>query len=173
MAYLNQGFVRLYDSERSRIRRLVGRIVGNASSADDIVQDAFSRLIQASRNTQIDEPAAYLTRAARNLALNHLRHLRQGIEVSVDEQIYNAIADGRASPETELLYRQELRRLLVALASLPTRRREIFILHRFDGATYSEIATRFGLSRRTVINHVFNALDDLDLALGPDFLQLP
>lgn len=147
------------------------RIVGNASVADDLVQDAFSRLIDASRKTAIDEPSAYLTRAARNLAINHLRHLQQGVEVSVDDQIYNAIADRRPSPEMEVLYRQELRRLLAALSELPPRRREIFILHRFEGATYSEIASRFGLERRTVINHVFNALDDLDLALGADFLK--
>ena len=83
------------------------------------------------------------------------------------------MADSRASPEVELLYRQELRRLLEALTALPPRRREIFILHRFEGASYSEIATQLGLSRRTVINHVFNALSDLDVALGPDFLSFP
>lgn len=173
MTYLNQSISGLYGSEKGRLSRLVKRIVGNGHTADELVQDAFFKLVDASRKRQIDEPRAYLTRAARNLALNHLRHLRQGVEVGIDEQLYNAVADRRASPEVELLYRQELRRLLEALTALPPRRREIFILHRFEGASYSEIATRLELSRRTVINHVFNALSDLDDALGADFLSFP
>lgn len=173
MSFIGDGVTSLYRSERGRLARLIERIVGNAGTADELVQDAFSNLVSTSRQKHIDDPKAYLTRAVRNLALNHLRHLRQGVEVSVDDQVYNAIADHRASPEMELLYRQELRRLLGALAALPPRRREIFILHRFEGLTYGEIASRFSLSRRTVVNHVFNALDDLYLALGADFLNLP
>ncbi len=171
MALLSQSISNLYGSEKGRLKRFIARIVGNNAAADDLVQDAFSKLIDASYKQQIQEPAAYLTRAARNLALNHLRHLQQGVEVTIDDQIYHAIADRKASPEMEALYRQELRRLLTALSGLPPRRREIFIIHRFEGASYSEIAERFQLSRRTVINHIFNALDDLDLALGSDFLQ--
>lgn len=173
MAILSHSFTHLYGSEKNRLKRFIARIVGNNTTADDLVHDAFSKLIDASGKQPIREPSAYLTRAARNLALNHLRHIQQGVEITVDEQVYHAMADRKASPEMELLYRQELRRLLTALASLPQRRREIFIIHRFEGASYSEIADRFQLSRRTVINHVFNALDDLDLALGPDFLQFP
>jgi RNA polymerase sigma factor (sigma-70 family) len=158
----------LYNTEKTRLRRIVERIVGNSSTAEELVHDAFSNLLKAA---DVNDARAYLTRAARNLALNHLRHLRHGVEVSTDEQIYNAIADQRPSPEVEVVYRQELRRLLNALASLPPRRREIFILHRFEDATYSEISERLDLSRRTVINHVVNALDDLYLALGPDFAK--
>lgn len=173
MSLVGDSVTSLYRSEKSRLSRLIERIVGNNGTADELVQDAFSNLVNTSRQRQIDDPKAYLTRAARNLALNHLRHLRHGIEVSVEDQVYNAIADQRASPEMELLYRQELRRLLAALSALPPRRREIFILHRFEEFTYGEIADRFGLSRRTVINHVINALDDLYLSLGADFLNLP
>lgn len=164
------GFAKLYSIERNRLARLVQRIVRNRSTADELVHDAFSNLLRSSGRSRIDRPEAYLTRAARNLALNHLRHLRQGIELSIDQEVYQAIADSRPSPEMEVLYRQQLLVLLSALAALPERRREVFILHRFQGLGYGEIASQLGLSRRTVINHVFNALDGLDLALGPDFM---
>lgn len=166
------GIAKLYSAERPRLARLVQRIVGNHGTADELVHDAFSNLLSATRRTRVEQPEAYLTRAARNLALNHLRHFRQGIELSIDQEVYQAIADTRPSPEMEVLYRQQLHRLLVALAALPQRRREVFILHRFQGLGYGEIASQLGLSRRTVINHVFNALDGLDLALGPDFMKL-
>lgn len=172
MAFLGHNLIHLYGSEKSRLKRFIDRIISNSATADDLVQEAFSKLIDASHRQNIHEPSAYLTRAARNLALNHLRHLQQGVEVTIDDQIYHAIADRKPSPEMEVIYRQELRRLLTALSNLPPRRREIFIIHRFEEVSYSEIAERFQLSRRTVINHIFNALDDLDQALGSDFLQL-
>lgn len=174
MTSLDESIVSLYGSEKNRLVRLVERIVGNHSIADELVQDTFSNFLASSKKKKrIEEPRAYLARAARNLALNHLRHLRQGVEISVDEQVYNAVADQRASPEMEVLYRQQLGRLLTALMTLPPRRREVFILHRFEGISYSDIAARLKLSRRTVINHVFNSLDSLDVALGPDFLKFP
>ena len=162
---------KLYSAEKHRLIRLVQRIVGNRGTADELVHDAFSNLLNTSRRGRIDQPEAYLTRAARNLALNHLRHLRHGVELSIDQEVYQAIADSRPSPEMEVLYRQQLHRLLSALAALPPRRREVFILHRFQGMGYGEIAAQLGLSKRTVINHVFNALDGLDLTLGPDFMK--
>lgn len=115
IVYLGQSIEILCEAEKVRLGRLVQRIVGNASTADEIVQDAFLNLINAGGGTKIDEPGAYFTRAARNLALNRLRHMRHGVEISVDAEIYEAIADRRASPELELLYRQELHRLLMGL----------------------------------------------------------
>ena len=165
------GIAGLYNAERHRLVRLVQRIVGNRGTADELVHDAFSNLLKTTRRGHIDQPEAYLTRAARNLALNHLRHLRHGVELSIDQEVYQTIADSRPSPEMEVLYRQQLHRLLSALATLPQRRREVFILHRFQGLCYGEIAAQLGLSKRTVINHVFNALDGLDLALGSDFMK--
>ncbi|MBX8827777.1 RNA polymerase sigma factor, partial [Ochrobactrum sp. SFR4] len=118
--FLSHTFTHLYGSEKSRLKRFIARIVGNNATADELVQEAFSKLIDASHRQNIREPSAYLTRAARNLALNHLRHLQQGIEVSIDDQIYLAIADRKPSPEMEVIYRQELRRLLTALSNLPS-----------------------------------------------------
>jgi len=166
------GISRLYASERERISRLVQRIVGNRSTADDLTQDAFLNYLHSLERSAVERPEAYLRRSARNLALNHLRHVRMGVELPVEQQVYEALPDGRASPERQALVRQELRRLLAALAALPPRRREVFILSRFEQRSHGEIAAQLGLSRRTVINHIVNALEALDVALGADFLEL-
>lgn len=158
-------FTRLYRDEKGRLSRLVGRLVRNGGTAEELVQDAFTRLLSGGRLQGLRQPEAYLARAARNLALNHLRHQRQGVEVTLDAAVYQAIADGRASPEMEALYRQELRRLLTALLGLPPRRREIFILHRFQDLTYDQIAARLGIARNTVMVQIVNALADLHRAL--------
>jgi RNA polymerase sigma-70 factor (ECF subfamily) len=60
------------------------------------------------------------------------------------------------------LYRSELRRLLEAIAQLPARRRQAFVLNRISGLSYDEIAAHMGISRNTVISQVVAAMAELD-----------
>ena len=55
-----------------------------------------------------------------------------------------------------------LDRLEQALLRLSPRTREIFLAHRLDGYTYSEIAHRTGLSVKTVEKHMTRAIAALD-----------
>lgn len=157
----------LYASEQGRLKRLVKRMVGNRTTAEDVVQQAFVKLMAAAGHGDLANCPAYLTRTARNLALNHLRDASRRAEVGLPDGELEAIADGRPSPETEAIYRCELRRVLAAVAALPRRRREAFVLHKFEGLSYDEIAARQGISRNTVISQIVSALVDLDRQLAP------
>ena len=53
-------------------------------------------------------------------------------------------------------FRRSAKRL--AMAELPERRREAFVLHSIDGLTQTEVAQRMGISRRMVHNHVTLAM---------------
>ena len=64
-----------------------------------------------------------------------------------------------------VLYRNELRRLLRAIAALPRRRREAFVMRKLDGLSYDEIALRMGISRNTVISQIVAAMAELDRRL--------
>ena len=141
--------------------RLVMRVIGNRATAEELVQDAFLRLITSDVGPEIRSHEAYLTRIAKNLALNHLRHIRQGVEVSVDGQVLEAMGADQPQIEAILIARQMLKTILKAIIALPPRRREIFILHRFEDLTYDQIAAQLGISRNTVMVQIVNALADL------------
>lgn len=163
---------RVFASERSRLMRLVQRIVGNWAVAEELIQDTYVNVI--SRNgtgSGIDQPEHYLARAARNLALNHVRHRQQGVEIEMKEETRGLIADTAPSPERICLYRGELRHLLSVLALLTPRRRQVFALHKFEGLSYDEIARKLDISRNTVMVQMVNALADLDRRLDDDFHQ--
>ena len=51
---------------------------GVGDEADDIAQEAFHNILRVPDSTTIDDPKAYLFRAASNIALNHIR--RQGYQ---------------------------------------------------------------------------------------------
>jgi RNA polymerase sigma factor (sigma-70 family) len=66
--------------------------------------------------------------------------------------------DGLAVPERQLIARQELRRLALAIDELPPRCREVFLLSRFESMANGEIAIRLGISRNMVEKHLIKAL---------------
>jgi RNA polymerase sigma-70 factor (ECF subfamily) len=159
-------FAGLYSAERGRLKRLITRLVGNRAATDDLVQQAFVKLMAAAESGRIENCAAYLTTTVGNLARNHLRDLGRRGEVDLKVEDLHALPDRAPSPEMVAIHRRELRRVLAAVATLPPRRREAFVLNKFEGMTYDEIAVRQGVSRNTVITHIVLALADLDRRLG-------
>ncbi|MFK0166489.1 RNA polymerase sigma factor [Rhizobium sp. NPDC090279] len=156
----------LYTSEQGRLRLLVRRLVGSRATTEDLVHQTFVKLLAAVDGGNIDNCPAYLRATARNLALNYLRDLKRHGDVGVSDAELHAIPDQQPSPEMTTVYRCELRRVLQVVASLPPKRREAFILNKFEGMSYDEIAARLGISRNTVISHIVIALADLDRKIG-------
>lgn len=156
---------KLYEAEQGRLRSLVRRIVGNPATAEEVVQQAFANMIAKLHRHDLPPSPAYARMAARNLALNHLRDMKRRSAVEIAGSEVEQVADSQPTPEVIALYRSELRRLLEAIASLPPRRREAFVLNRIEDLSYDEIAARMGISRNTVISSIVNAMADLDRAL--------
>lgn len=148
------------------MQRLVLRLTRQRAASEDIVQDAFLRLLHMP-DGQIITPEAWLARVARNLALNHLRReSRAGATLAAED-----VASDRPGIEQVLISRQMLHRVLRAILDLPPRRREIFVMHRFQDLTYDQIAAQLGISRNTVMVQIVNALADLRQSLGADFFR--
>lgn len=155
-----------YQAEVRRLRAIVRRIVGSQGAAEDVVQQAFTNLLRmGAQRAQVN--AGYITRAAHNLALNHLRDARRRAEVELTGLALDHLPDSRPTPEMIVMYRRELQRLLEAIAALPERRRQAFVLKRIEGLSYDEIAERMGTRRNTVISQVVAAMAQLDAALEP------
>lgn len=152
----------IFGEQREALLRFLLRRVGNASLAEDLTQETGLRALGAGAAASIENPRAYLFRIASNLALDHQRHRRQGVELEDAEALGRAVPDRAPSPEAVALHRGELARLLAAVQELPPRCREVFVLAKFDGLSYAEIARRLGISRNTVITHMVAALKRLE-----------
>lgn len=152
----------LYISERPELRRFLWRMTGSVSMAEELVQDAFLRLLErGDRADPVRNPQAYLRRSARNLALNALQAQRRHEPASEVPEL----ADPTPGVVDRMISRQELLAVMRAIAGLPPRRREVFVLSRVDNRSYDEIAERLGISRNTVMVQIVRALSDLRKAL--------
>lgn len=146
------------------------RLVGSAEVAEDVVQDLFLHLW----NTRGPRDAVRLTRpylytSARNAALKYLRHRRV-----VDAWVERASREEFPSPDSpsDLCLQRELEEAVArAIAELPPRCREIFLLRRRDQLSYQEIAAHAGISLGTVKCQMWRAMVLLREKLAP-FLAL-
>lgn len=133
----------LYVSERGRLGRLIDRIVGNSATAEDLVHDTFVRAMEGSAQ-EIRDDKAYLSRIARNVAIDQKR--RDGRSVDIGEDAFLALVDPSPSPETVAADRQALAITIAAIGSLPERTRKALEMHRLGDHTLEQIGKALGIS---------------------------
>jgi len=135
----------VYLSHRAALIDYATPIVGCPARAEDVVQEAFLRFDAAAGVGPLDEPAKYLYRIVRNLAIDgRRRRLRDEVSSSAAED--RDAADDNPSPEAQALARDELRLLNEAMAELPERTRIALEMRRFGGCKLREIADFLGVS---------------------------
>lgn len=124
----------------------------NAADLDDIVQEAFVRVLRAHEagEAKIDSPKAFLFATARNLALMQLRHRQVARTDSLTETDISDILDENSDVPAAVARSQELEMLTQAIQSLPNRCRQILTLRKIYGLSQKEVAEQLGISEHTV-----------------------
>ncbi|NPD14902.1 RNA polymerase sigma factor [Xinfangfangia sp. D13-10-4-6] len=141
----------------SELTRRLARRLGHHADAQDVMQETWIRLARSEVPAQVSSPKSYVARVAGNLAIDHMRaQTRHERQFGADPEA--VVADDAPSAERVLDYRQRIARLNAVIAGLPPRQREVFLMHKFDGLSHSEVASRLGISRSAVEKLVMKAL---------------
>lgn len=131
-----------------RNRRLAGLEI------DDIVQETYARLIAVESVEGVRNPKTYAFQAAHSVMMTHVRRSRViAFQTVSDIDQLGATAE-EPSPEHRVADRDELQHLAEAIASLPVRVRDVFILRRVEALSQREVAQRLGISESTVEKHM-------------------
>ena len=140
------------------------RMTGGKEDAADIVQETYARVLHAEQSgTVITEPRALLYRTGKNVMIDlHRRDTVRGkVHISVDDNSDEALsapdalpAESASEPDRQLASSKNLTQMLAVIDALPTRCREAFILHKFDGHSHAEVAARMGISKKMVEQHI-------------------
>jgi RNA polymerase sigma-70 factor (ECF subfamily) len=125
--------------------------------AEDLVADLFYAFYTKEIYTQITGSyRAYLYQAVRNRAYNSMRW-ELGRQETLPDDLDRPDVD-TAQPD-RLLQQDELYRALEQVVQqLPPQRQRVFLLSRFEGKSYKEIAAEMSLSPKTVENHLLRAV---------------
>lgn len=121
------------------------RRLGSRDWAEEALHDTYLRLNGTEAIGQINNPGAYLLRAAFNNALNRQRAENRRLS-AVDIETLLHIADDAPGAQRIVEGRSDFSLLKAAMAALPARRRSILLAARLEGLTRQQIADRFGIS---------------------------
>jgi len=134
----------------ARLRAWLRSHFPRADDVDDLVQEAFVRVLAARGRGEIHAPRAFLFATARNLALARLRHQRVETDFALAEAAVSEVWDESADVVQAVARAQELELLTQAIQSLPPRCRQVITLRRIYGLPQREVAARLGIAEHTV-----------------------
>lgn len=133
------------------------RIVDDAQSAEDLVEDAFMKAWQAIEDgKEIDDFKAYMYRSVRNGCISFIRSRKETVGL---DNIPEADEEAVDTSERDAM-------IWKAIDELPEKCREVFLLSKRDGLSNDEIAERMGISVKTVKNQMTKAFSRLRDALS-------
>lgn len=144
-----------------KLVNLVRRRTGAGTDPEDLVQEAYLRLAEHSRHTPVANPEGFVYRTAVNLAMSDHRALTRHALAHADGAIAALLQPQSASQHEVIAARERLMLVEQAIAELPPRAREVFVLHRVEGLKYSEIARSLDISVSAVEKHMARALTHL------------
>lgn len=138
----NDQLTQLYQSYAGWLKRAVRKRF-SAEDADDIVQETYLRISRIADENVVIHPRALLLRVATNAAIDSVRRAGRGALAARLDATDERELSVRSHQAEDLLFKQ-------IIMTMPLAYRDVFILSRFSGLTYEEIALEIGLSVKTV-----------------------
>ncbi len=157
---------------RDQRKVLVGYLCRRIPEEDakDVAQEALVRLMRY-RGLPEDQLRRLMYRIAGNALLDRGRRMATSVDaraqVSLSEQ-HDWLPSGEPSHEQRVDTQQQLARMRDLILQLPDRCREVYLLNRMEGMSYTQIAERCGISVKAVEKHVSRALKGLREGMLPD-----
>jgi RNA polymerase sigma-70 factor (sigma-E family) len=152
----------LFEQHYSHLVRLAAVLIDDVGSCEEIVQEAFAKLLTARPGPAPGKEAPYLRSAVLNGARSRLRR----------RQVRRRNADPAPPPhpaaEQEAVHNLETRRVLEALRSLPPRQAEVLALRFQADLSEVEIAETLDISTGSVKTHASRGIANLRARLGDD-----
>ena len=164
-----EAFRRLVDAHLGAMLGLARRMLGDASEAEDVAQEAMVRLWRNAGTLELGPGGLkpWLRRVVSNLAIDRIRAQRNtSVVAEVPEQL--------APPEQSLgLEARDLsHRVQKALSGLPERQRLALVLFHFEGLSQIEVGESLGVSDEAVESLLARARRSLKNVLKDEWQQL-
>ena len=160
-------FRRLYDAVFPILFRVAYRIAGTEDAAEDLCQDAFSRLYEkAPAIPNADEAKYWLIRVVKNASLNYAK--RKERERKAYQRAFREDRRETTTGESDLIREETKAEVKAALEKLPANLRTVLVLKEYGELNYKEIGRTLGISEGNVKVRVFRARERLAALIGED-----
>jgi RNA polymerase sigma-70 factor (ECF subfamily) len=149
-------FENLFNSHYSNLCAYANNFLKDVDASEEVVQEVLFKLWTNRESIVITSSIkSYLFRAVRNASLNVLKH----VDIREDYKAHNEyVMQDELSSEDEMIVSELDQKIRETIDLLPIERKKVFILSRYDGLKYKEIAEKLNISVSTVENQMVKAL---------------
>ncbi len=145
-----------YDRHSRLVYSVALRVLRSAPEAEDVLQESFVRVWSraSTYEPRLGSPAAWLTRIARNCAIDRIRarKVRQLVDAPQPEPDAVPLTEPATSVTPEVVFADVTQADTIrgALNGLPASQRTLIEAAFFDGYTHQELSKRFDMPLGTV-----------------------
>lgn len=153
--------LRLFLSLRAELLRYGRSIASDGEDVEDIVQEAWLRFDAATSTKRVPESRGFLFRIVHNLVMDRYRRRRVERTLLVGDGAADTdvVPSDEPTAEVRLESANELAAVRAAIARLPERTRQAFLLHRVHGLKLVDVAARLGISKSLAQQLVVDGLE--------------
>ena len=151
-------YSRLYTQHKVWMVRHVMKFGVSEADAEEVIQEAFVRLLRLDDDSTHSYLRSYLQRIATNIAIDRFRRKQRSPEIQLSEEEHSQKGAHQLSPERIEESREILLALQQSLKSLPQKCQDAFILYKVEGQSYQEVAERLNVSESMIRKYVLRAL---------------
>lgn len=158
-------FEQFYRDTFPKVKNFAWLLTKSEADAEDIAQSIFMKLwVRPELWTSTESMSGYLYTVTRNeifALFRHQQHHREYLEKMAESNIVAELWVDAPRQLEDIYYKERLMLIEMALRRMPSRRREVFELSRFEGLSNKDISEKLGLPLRTVEDHIYKTLLEL------------
>jgi len=156
-------FEKLFNTHYSNLCSYANNFLKDVDASEEVVQETLFKLWTNKESIVITTSIqSYLFRAVRNASLNVIKH----IDIRENYKVHNEYEmQDELSSEDEMIVSELDLKIRKAIDQLPMERKKVFLLSRYEGLKYREIAEKLNISVSTVENQMVKALKFLRVEL--------
>jgi RNA polymerase sigma factor (sigma-70 family) len=159
----SQALAEIYRKQNAALVRFLAVRTGSVEDAKEIMQEAYAKLLALNRPGAMSLLAGYLWRTAVNLAMDQWRERAQRDRFWRSARALEKQEE--FSAESTVESQERLAIVQRAIANLPPRCLEAFVLHVLKDLTFAEVGREMGISEQMSRRHVARALEYLQSCL--------
>lgn len=158
-----QDFEKLFKAYFEPLVNFINKYLNDHEVSRDVVQSTFLKLWKNRGEIEIKTSIkSYLYQMAKNTMLEHIKKQKLKQTESLDDSVVEKVMDSNIEEFDAFIVRSIIEN---SLKSVKEKSREIFILNKFEGLSYDEIADFLKISKRMVDYNVGVVLKHLRTSL--------
>lgn len=147
-----------YIEIKSSLMRFAFRYLKSPNDIEDVVQEAFVRVVNAKQKTEIKHVKSYIYQTVKNLSLKKLDKSEFKLSDSIGDFAEEGIYIDTQTLEEQFESSQRFELFCKAIRVLPVKCQQVYILRKVYGYSQKEIAQRMNISIKTVESHLTKAI---------------